>query len=104
MKKYGIFEASGEFKTIPDRAWDVVENDAEIDAPLELFDNEEEAVKQLKNKYSSFVQKMTYHMTTYRIEVYFVAETVKYDEEGDYTLDNLMPDSDGIAVTPIVIE
>ena len=104
MKKFGIWQASGEFKKIPERAWDVVENDAEIDKPLEVFDSEQEAVEQLKNKYSSFVQKMTYHMTTYRIEVYFVAEAVKYDEDGDYTPDNLMHDSDGIEVTPIIIE
>lgn len=103
--KFGIFEASCELRHF-DRAWDFMENDQEIDAPLEIFKTEQEARKALE-KYSSELTKYRsnggYYF--YSGKVYFVSDLIVYDEDSDDDTDkSIYTHGDGIDITPIETE
>lgn len=100
--KFGIFEASCELRTF-ERAWDFMENDTEIDAPLEIFETEAEAVEALR-KYRSDVTRFRsnggYYL--YTGKVYFVAELIVYDEVAEDDTDkSIYTAGDGVAITEI---
>lgn len=99
--RYGIFEASCECRYF-DSAWDFVEADTVIGAPLEIFKTEEEALEALK-KYSARLEKFRSNggYDFYFGQVCFVAELEIYDEDGFENDPETYLHGDGIAITEI---
>ena len=100
--KFGIFEASCELRDY-ERAWDFMENDTEIGAPLEIFETESAAVESLK-KYCSEITKNRsnggYYF--YAGKVYFVADLIVCDEDAEDDADkSIYTAGDGYAITEI---
>lgn len=100
--KYGIFAASCELRKYS-RAWDFVENDTEIDSPLEIFKTEQEARAALE-KYSSNVTKHRSNggYNFFAGKVYFVADLIVYDKDSEDDTDKqIYACGDGIEITAI---
>lgn len=103
--KYGIFEASCELRNF-ESAWDFMENDTEIGAPLEIFRTKQGAMVALEN-YRSEVTKYRSNGGYYFYfgKVYFVSDLIIYDEDSEDDTDkSIYTHGDGIDITPIKIE